>query len=71
MSEDSIFGRVRGAYTGALSDSLGFLREADGGTAFFDEISGLPLPLQAKLLRAVETGVFRPIGAARDVRSDF
>jgi DNA-binding NtrC family response regulator len=71
MFEDSLFGHVRGAYTGALNDSLGFLREADGGTAFFDEISGLPLPLQAKLLRAVETGVFRPIGAARDVRSDF
>jgi transcriptional regulator of acetoin/glycerol metabolism len=50
---------------------LGFLREADGGSAFFDEISGLPLALQAKLLRAVETGVFRPIGAARDVSSDF
>ncbi len=49
----------------------GFLREANGGTAFFDEISGLPLPLQAKLLRAIETGVFRPIGAARDARSDF
>jgi two-component system NtrC family response regulator len=50
---------------------MGFLREANGGTAFFDEISGLPLPLQAKLLRAIETGVFRPIGAARDARSDF
>lgn len=71
MFEDSLFGHVRGAYTGAVSDSMGFLREADGGSAFFDEISGLPLPLQAKLLRAVETGVFRPIGAARDVRSDF
>ena len=71
MFEDSLFGHVRGAYTGALSDSMGFLREADGGSAFFDEISGLPLMLQAKLLRAVETGVFRPIGAARDVRSDF
>jgi DNA-binding NtrC family response regulator len=71
MFEDSLFGHVRGAYTGAVTDSMGFLREADGGSAFFDEISGLPLPLQAKLLRAVETGVFRPIGAARDVRSDF
>jgi DNA-binding NtrC family response regulator len=71
MFEDSLFGHVRGAYTGALTDTLGFLREADGGSAFFDEISGLPVSLQAKLLRAVETGVFRPIGAARDVRSDF
>jgi len=71
MFEDALFGHVKGAYTGAFNESLGFLREANGGTAFFDEISGLHLPLQAKLLRAIETGVFRPIGAARDVRSDF
>lgn len=71
MFEDALFGHVKGAYTGALNESLGFLREANGGTAFFDEISGLPLPLQAKLLRAIETGVFRPIGASRDARSDF
>jgi len=71
MFEDALFGHVKGAYTGAVAESLGFLREANGGTAFFDEISGLPLPLQAKLLRAIETGVFRPIGAARDAMSDF
>jgi DNA-binding NtrC family response regulator len=71
MFEDALFGHVKGAYTGALNESLGFLREANGGTAFFDEISGLPLPLQAKLLRAIETGVFRPIGASRDARSSF
>jgi DNA-binding NtrC family response regulator len=71
MFEDALFGHARGAYTGAVGESLGFLREADGGTLFLDEITGLPLPLQAKLLRAIETGVFRPIGAARDVRSDF
>jgi len=71
MFEDALFGHTKGAYTGALSESLGFLREANGGTAFLDEISGLPLALQAKLLRAIETGVFRPIGASRDARSDF
>lgn len=71
MFEDALFGHVRGAYTGALHESLGFLREANGGTAFLDEISGLPLGLQAKLLRALETGVFRPIGASRDAQSDF
>jgi DNA-binding NtrC family response regulator len=71
MFEDALFGHARGAYTGASGDALGFLREANGGTAFFDEIGGLPLPLQAKLLRAVETGVFRPIGTARDAQSDF
>ncbi len=71
MFEDALFGHVKGAYTGALGESLGFLREANGGTVFFDELSGLALTLQAKLLRAIETGVFRPIGAARDVMSEF
>jgi DNA-binding NtrC family response regulator len=71
MFEDALFGHTRGAYTGASNDSLGFLREAHGGTLFLDEISGLPVSLQAKLLRAIETGVFRPIGAARDSRSEF
>ena len=71
MFEDALFGHVKGAYTGALGESLGFLREANGGTVFFDEISGLALPLQAKLLRAIETGVFRPIGASRDAMSEF
>ncbi|MEP6493399.1 MAG: sigma 54-interacting transcriptional regulator [bacterium] len=71
MFEDALFGHAKGAYTGASGESLGFLREANGGTVFFDEISGLPGPQQAKLLRAIETGVFRPIGAARDARSEF
>jgi DNA-binding NtrC family response regulator len=71
MFEDALFGHVKGAFTGALGASLGFLREANGGTAFMDEISGLPLPQQAKLLRAVETGVVRPIGSARDAMTDF
>ncbi len=70
MFDDALFGHVRGAFTGALGDSPGFLREADGGTAFFDEVSGLQLPLQAKLLRAIETGEFRPVGAKRDAHSD-
>jgi DNA-binding NtrC family response regulator len=71
MFEDALFGHVRGAYTGAVNEAQGFLREANGGTAFFDEISGLPLSQQAKLLRAIETGEFRPIGATRDARSEF
>jgi two-component system NtrC family response regulator len=71
MFEDALFGHVRGAYTGAGSDAPGFLREAHGGTVFLDEIGGLPPTLQPKLLRALETGVFRPIGSARDTTSDF
>jgi DNA-binding NtrC family response regulator len=71
MFEDALFGHVRGAYTGAGTDTPGFLREAHAGTLFLDEIGGLPATLQPKLLRAIETGVFRPIGSARDSRSDF
>jgi DNA-binding NtrC family response regulator len=71
MFEDALFGHARGAYTGAFSDAPGLLRQAHEGTAFFDEVSGLPLASQVKLLRAIETGEFRPVGASRDVRSDF
>ncbi len=71
MIEDLLFGHVRGAFTGAATDSQGYLLEADGGTAFFDEVSGLGTGAQAKLLRAIETGVFRPVGARADRRSDF
>ena len=71
MFEDALFGHVRGAFTGALSDSPGYLVQADKGTAFFDEISGLSLMAQTKLLRAIETREFRPVGGRCDVRSDF
>ena len=71
MFEDALFGHVRGAFTGAAREVRGYLAEAHGGTAFLDEISGLPLSLQAKLLRAIETRRFRPIGAHHDAFSDF
>jgi len=71
MFESALFGHVRGAFTGAVAASSGFLAEANGGTVFLDEIGGLPLASQAKLLRAVETREFRPLGARQDRRSDF
>lgn len=71
LFEATLFGHVRGAYTGATRDVPGHLKEADQGTAFADEISGLPLVLQPKLLRAVETRVYRPVGASADRQSDF
>lgn len=71
MFEDALFGHVRGAFTGAHADALGLLTEAHLGVAFFDEISGLPLTLQAKLLRAIETKEYRPLGSRRDTRSEF
>lgn len=71
MFEDALFGHARGAFTGADRDRKGYLAEADRGTVFFDEIGGLPIAMQIKLLRAVETRRFRPVGASADVQSDF
>lgn len=71
MFEDAMFGHVKGAFTGASSDTLGYLAEANGGSVVLDEINGLSPISQAKLLRALETGEFRPVGARRDRRSDF
>jgi DNA-binding NtrC family response regulator len=71
MFEATLFGHVRGAFTGAVGDAAGYLAEADGGTLFLDEISGLSPAMQAKLLRALETREFRPVGARRDQRSEF
>jgi DNA-binding NtrC family response regulator len=71
MFEASMFGHVKGAFTGALRDSAGYLTEAHRGTLFLDEVSGLSLTNQVKLLRAIETKEFRPVGARADQRSDF
>ena len=71
MFEDALFGHVRGAFTGAVNDVPGYLAEADKGTVFLDEIGALPLTVQAKLLRVLETKSFRPVGARADRRSDF
>lgn len=71
MFEATLFGHVKGAFTGAVTDAPGYLAEANGGTLFLDEISGLPLSAQAKLLRAIETGIYRPVGASRDRVSGF
>ncbi len=62
LFEAQLFGHVRGAFTGAMRDSLGFIRAADGGTLFLDEIGELSLPLQAKLLRAIQERCVVPVG---------
>jgi len=71
MFEDAVFGHVRGAFTGALGDHAGFLEEGRSGSVFMDEIGSLSMEAQGKLLRAVELGEFRPVGAKADRRSDF
>ncbi|MCB1051527.1 MAG: sigma 54-interacting transcriptional regulator [Acidobacteria bacterium] len=67
----TLFGHVRGAFTGALSDRPGLLRKADRGVLFLDEIGELGLDEQAMLLRALEDGRFLPLGGDREVESDF
>ncbi|HKT09235.1 MAG TPA: sigma 54-interacting transcriptional regulator [Gemmatimonadaceae bacterium] len=71
LFESEVFGHVRGAFTGALRDKRGHLVEANGGTMFFDEIGGLNLESQPKLLRALDGYAFRPVGASQDRLSDF
>jgi DNA-binding NtrC family response regulator/pSer/pThr/pTyr-binding forkhead associated (FHA) protein len=65
LMEAEIFGHEKGSYTGADTVRKGALLEADGGTLFLDEIGELPLDLQPKLLRAVELGEIKPIGAGK------
>jgi transcriptional regulator with PAS, ATPase and Fis domain len=63
LFESELFGHVRGAFSGAVADRRGVFEEADGGTLFLDEIGELPLGMQAKLLRAIETRAVRRVGA--------
>ncbi len=63
LAESELFGHRRGAFTGAMADRKGAFREATGGTLFIDEVAQLGLEVQAKLLRAVEEGKVRPLGA--------
>jgi DNA-binding NtrC family response regulator len=68
MVESELFGHVRGAFTGAVLDKPGLIELANGGTAFFDEIGELPIPMQAKLLRVLEDSEIRPVGGTRTKR---
>ncbi len=72
LFESELFGHVKGAFSGATQDRAGVFEEASGGTLFLDELGELPLPLQAKLLRVLETRTLRRVGSntlrAVDVR---
>ncbi len=70
LLESEVFGHVKGAFTGATADRVGAAKLADGGTLFLDEIGEMPLEMQVKLLRFVQTGSYSPVGSSRVEKVD-
>ncbi len=71
LFESELFGYEKGAFTGAVARKPGLVETAKGGTLFLDEIGDVPLPMQVKLLRLIESGTFRRVGSVETQRADF
>ena len=70
LIESELFGHVRGSFSGAVSDNIGLFRTADSGTLFLDEVGDLGMPLQVKLLHAIQDREIRPVGSSRTYKVD-
>jgi two-component system response regulator PilR (NtrC family) len=70
LMESEFFGHKKGSFTGAHADKPGLFQAADGGTLFLDEVAELPLPMQVKLLRAIQEKCIRPVGANAELNVD-
>lgn len=70
LMESEFFGHKKGSFTGATHDKRGLFQTADGGTLFLDEVADLPLPMQVKLLRAIQEKSVRPIGSEKEISVD-
>ncbi len=70
LIESELFGHKKGSFTGAHADNPGLFQAATGGTLFLDEVAELPLPMQVKLLRAIQEKSVRPVGASEEVPVD-
>jgi two-component system NtrC family response regulator len=71
LAESLLFGHVKGAFSGAITDRKGLIRQAHHGTLFLDEIGELPMDLQKKFLRVIQEKAFKPVGSTIEQKSDF